>query len=156
MTEPYLERLCAFSRILRQEGLDAGPAQTADAARVLLLLGMEDRERVKTAMRTVYSKSREEQLIFDRCFDGFFLPQDVIEAKLRKQREEQVRLEQQSREAEKELQLNGQPMDFSPEQRSAYAAMVSVGLDFISALIQWQLVQSQRDSGQPPQEPITS
>ena len=39
---------------------------------------------------------------------------------------------------------------------SAYAAMVSVGLDFISALIQWQLVQSQRDSGQPPQEPITS
>lgn len=123
MTEPYLERLCAFSRILRQEGLDAGPAQTADAARVLLLLGMEDRERVKTAMRTVYSKSREEQLIFDRCFDGFFLPQDVIEAKLRKQREEQVRLEQQSREAEKELQLNGQPMDFSPEQRNAYAAM---------------------------------
>lgn len=40
--------------------------------------------------------------------------------------------------------------------RSAYAAMLSLGLDFISALIQWQLVQSQRDSGQPPQEPITS
>ena len=64
MAEPtvYLEKLSAFTRLLRLKGLRAGPGETADAARVLTALGLSDRETVKTALRTVYAGSREEQL----------------------------------------------------------------------------------------------
>ena len=73
MAEPdvYLEKLSAFSRMLHLENLSVSPKETEDAARLLIVLGMDDRERVKTALRTVYAKSREEQITFDRVFDGF-------------------------------------------------------------------------------------
>ena len=74
MADPgvYLEKLSAFSRMLRLEGLPVSPKETEDASRLLITLGMDDRQKVKTALRTVYAKSREEQLTFDRVFDGFF------------------------------------------------------------------------------------
>ena len=37
--EGYLIKLSAFSRMLRLEGLAVGPAETADACRILLFLG---------------------------------------------------------------------------------------------------------------------
>ena len=75
MVEPgvYLEKLSWFSRLLREEGLTVGTQETLDAGKILVSLGFEDREQVKTALRTVYAKSREEQNLFDRVFDGFFL-----------------------------------------------------------------------------------
>ena len=119
----YLEKLSAFSRMLRLEGLAVSPKETEDAAKLLIALGMEDRQRVKTALRTVYAKSREEQLQFDRVFDGFFISEEAM----RKQAKEQMQREQEiaaaQAQAEQELQISGQPMDLSPEQRKAYAAM---------------------------------
>lgn len=58
--------------MLHLENLSVSPKETEDAARLLIALGVDDRERVKTALRTVYAKSREEQITFDRVFDGFF------------------------------------------------------------------------------------
>ena len=69
----YLEKLSAFSRMLRLEGLPVSPKETADACDILIRMGFEDRELVKTALRTVFAKSREEQHTFDRTCDGFFL-----------------------------------------------------------------------------------
>ena len=76
----YLEKLALFGRILRQEGLDITPNETADAVRILMELGFDDRTVVKTALRTVYAKSRDEQLRFNRIFDSFFLSEDAIRA----------------------------------------------------------------------------
>jgi len=125
MAEPevYLEKLSAFSRMLRLEGLSVSPKETEDAARLLICLGMEDRERVKTALRTVYAKSREEQLAFDRCFDGFFISEERMRAQAKEQMQREQELQQHRREAEEDLQLNGQPMNLSEEQRETYAAM---------------------------------
>ena len=66
MDEPgvYLEKLSAFSRMLRLEGLAVSPKETEDASRLLIELGLEDRGRAKIALRTVYAKSREEQITF--------------------------------------------------------------------------------------------
>ena len=116
----YLEKLSAFSRILLAEGLSVSPRETEDACRVILALGMEDRQRLQTALRTVYAKSREEQITFDRVFDGFFLPEDAIREQNRRIRKE---AEERRRRADEELQLNGKPMDFSHQQRMAYGAM---------------------------------
>ncbi len=125
MAEPgiYLEKLSAFSRMLRLEGLPISPKETEDAARLLISLGMADRTQVKTALRTVYAKSREEQLSFDRCFDGFFLTEEQMRQQAEAARKRQQELEQHRQEAQEELQLNGQPMDLSDTQREVYAAM---------------------------------
>ena len=125
MAEPdvYLEKLSAFSRMLHLENLSVSPKETEDAARLLIALGMDDRERVKTALRTVYAKSREEQITFDRVFDGFFLSEEQIRRQAKEQMEREQELEQHRKEAEEELQLNGQPMDLSEKQRETYAAM---------------------------------
>ena len=125
MTEPevYLEKLSAFSRMLHLEGLAVSPKETEDAARLLILLGMDDRQQVKTALRTVYAKSREEQITFDRVFDGFFLSEEQMRRQAQEQMEREQELEQHRREAEEELQLNGKPMDLSQQQRETYAAM---------------------------------
>ena len=123
MAEPevYLEKLSLFSRMLRREGLSIGPKETADAAEILIVLGLEDREQVKTALRTVYAKSREEQITFDRVFDGFFLSEEAI----KKQREHRRQQEEEFQKARQEAQqeLEGQPMELDESQLDTYAAM---------------------------------
>ena len=125
MVEPevYLEKLSAFSRMLRLEGLAVSPKETEDASRLLITLGLEDRNRVKTALRTVYAKSREEQITFDRVFDGFFISEEKMRQQAKEQMEREKELQQHRQEAEEELQLNGEPLDLDEQQRETYAAM---------------------------------
>ena len=125
MDEPqvYLEKLSAFSRMLRLEGLIVSPQETQDAARILIDLGLADRTRVKTALRTVYAKSREEQLTFDRCFDSFFISEERMRQQAKEQQQREREMQQHRQEAEEELQINGQPMDLDEKQRETYAAM---------------------------------
>ena len=138
MGEPqvYLEKLSAFSRMLRFHGLIVSPQETADAARLLTVLGFSDREQVKTALRTVFAKSREEQATFDRVFDGFFISEEKMRQQAREQAEEEARQEQARREAEEELQFNGQPMDLDARQREAYAAMPEENKDKLRNLME--------------------
>ena len=125
MVDPgvYLEKLSMFSRMLRLEGLSVSPKETADACSLLAALGFEDREQVKTALRTVYAKSREEQSIFDRVFDGFFVSEETMRRQAQEQMRREAELEQIRRQAEEDLRINGQPMDLTKEQRETYAAM---------------------------------
>ena len=119
----YLEKLSAFSRMLRLQGMSIGPKETADASQILISLGLEDREQVKTALRTVYAKSREEQLAFDRVFDGFFISEEAMKKQAQEQMQREQELEQARQDAERDLQVNGQPMELDDDQREAYAAM---------------------------------
>ena len=119
----YLEKLSAFSRMLRLQGMSIGPKETADASQILISLGLEDREQVKTALRTVYAKSREEQVAFDRVFDGFFISEEAMKKQAQEQMQREAELEQARKEAEQDLQLNGEPMELDDGQKEAYAAM---------------------------------
>jgi len=123
MGEPnvYLEKLTAFSRMLRLEGLTVGPSETADAARLLTELGFEDKALVRTALRTVFAKSREEQLAFDRVFNGFFISEEAM----RRQAKEQMQAEQEAaaRQAQADRELEKMPVELTEEQRVAYASM---------------------------------
>ena len=99
MVDPgvYLEKMSAFSRMLSLEGLTVSPQETADACRVLIELGLEDRQQVKTALRMVYAKSREEQVSFDRVFDGFFLSEEAMRAQAKHRREQEQEIQYQRR-----------------------------------------------------------
>ena len=125
MVEPgvYLEKISAFTRLLRSEGLTIGAQETADACRVLTRLGFEDRECVRIALQTVFAKSREEQRAFDRTFNAFFIPEEEMRRRAQEEIRRQQEFAQARQQAEEELQLNGQPMDLSDAQRDVYAAM---------------------------------
>ena len=119
----YLEKLSAFSRMLRIQGLTVSPQETADACRILIEIGFENREAVHQALRTIYAKSREEQLIFDRVFDGFFISEEAMRQQAKQQAEKEAEMEAIRKESMEDLQINGQPMMLSSQQRDAYASM---------------------------------
>lgn len=64
MAEPdvYLEKLSAFSRMLHLENLSVSPKETEDAARLLIALGMDDRERVKTPFERLRQPGRSSHI----------------------------------------------------------------------------------------------
>ena len=115
----YSEKLSYFSRMLRREGLSVGPKETADACDILVHIGFDDRELVKTALRTVYAKSREEQLTFDRVFDGFFISETAMREQAKKQTEKEQEMQQARLEAQEDLAGT----TFNDQQKELYAAM---------------------------------
>ena len=123
MNEPnvYLEKLAAFSRMLRLEGFTVGPAETADAARILTEVGFGERALVQTALRTVFAKSRDEQLAFDRVFAGFFISEEAMRQQAKKHMEAQQ--EAAARQAQADRELERMPVELTEDQRIAYAAM---------------------------------
>lgn len=125
MVEPgvYLEKLSAFSRMLRLEGLAVSPQETADACQLLICLGLEDRNQVKTALRTVYAKSREEQNTFDRVFDGFFISEEAMRRQAQEQQKREQELAQARQQSQEDLRLNGEPMELEKSQQETYAMM---------------------------------
>ncbi len=123
MVEPgvYLEKLSAFARMLRLEGFPIGPMETADAARILINTGFEDRATVKTALRTVFAKSREEQLAFDRVFDGFFISEEAMRQQAQQQAQQEAQQEQIRQEAQDSFRDT--PVELDEDQWRAYASM---------------------------------
>ena len=115
----YLEKISTFSRMLRLEGLPISPKETVDASEILASLGLTDREQVKTALRTVYAKSREEQLSFDRVFDGFFISEEAMRRQAQEQMQKEEEMERARREAEEELES----VQLDESQLDTYAAM---------------------------------
>lgn len=119
----YLEKLSAFSRMLRLEGLSIGPRETADAAQILIQLGLGDRETVKTALRTVFASSRDEQKVFDRVFDGFFLSEEAMKAQAKERQAREQEQQRQRQEAEQDFARFPEQLKLTEQQRETYAAM---------------------------------
>ena len=119
----YLEKLSYFSRMLRLKGLTVSPQETADAARLLTDLGLEDKDRMKTALRTIFAKSREEQLTFDAVFDGFFISEEAMRAQAKEQMEREREAAQRQEEARQDLEQFGDAPHLTREQQETYANM---------------------------------
>lgn len=119
----YLEKLAEFSALLRQEGLSVGIQETADAALILSCLDLTDRDTVRGVLQAVYAKGREEQAVFRRAFDGFFVSVEQREALRRKHEAEARELARRRAQAEQELRINGRPMDLREDLREVYVRM---------------------------------
>lgn len=119
----YLEKLSGFTRMLRLNGINATHQETADACSILLKIGFEDREKVKLALCAIYAKTREEQLIFDRVFNGYFISEEAMREQAKQQAQKEAQMESARQEAQEQLNLNGQPLNLSDDQRSTYASM---------------------------------
>ena len=122
-TAVYLEKLALFGRILRAEGMFVSPNETEDAVSILLELGFADRETVKAALRTVYAKSREQALRFDRVFDSFFLSEDAIRAIDKRHREEELERAKARQRAAQDLERQDPAYAYDDAQREAFAML---------------------------------
>lgn len=119
----YVEKLTAFSALLRQEGITAGPRETADACTVLSTLDLSDRSTMRDALCAVYAKSREQQLAFYRAFDAFFVSIEQREAVKQKQKAEAEELSRLRQQAEQDFQVNGQTLDIREDLHEVYLHM---------------------------------
>ena len=78
---------------------------------------------MKTALRTVYASSREEQLTFDGVFDGFFISEEAMRRQAQEQMRQEQAMEERRREAEQELEQVGDQARLSQQQRQTYMTM---------------------------------
>ncbi|MGW6917182.1 VWA domain-containing protein [Kitasatospora sp. NPDC054939] len=65
-------RLTGFVRALRGHGLRIGPAETVDAAAVVEVLGLAEREQLRAGLAAALLRSDGQRAIFDAVFDLFF------------------------------------------------------------------------------------
>ena len=143
----YLEKLSAFSRMLHLAGLPVSPQETGDAARLLTNLGLTDREQVKTALRTVYAKSLEEQKSFDRVFDGFFISEEAMKAQAKAQMEREQQMAAAQAQAQQDLQLGEGTLELTEDQRQAYAAMPEEAKNRLRAFMEKYRSNAERNPG---------
>lgn len=66
------ERLTAFVQALRANALRVGPAETVDAAQVLAVLGLADRERLREGLAAALLRAHGQRAVFDATFDLYF------------------------------------------------------------------------------------
>jgi hypothetical protein len=66
------ERLVAFVGALRDRGIPAGPSETIDAAAVLDVLGMADRDRMRAGLAAALVRRGGQRTVFDAVFDLYF------------------------------------------------------------------------------------
>ncbi len=119
----YVEKLSAFSALLREEGITAGMQETADACTILSVLPLDDRTTVRDALCAVYAKTREQQLAFYRAFDAYFVSTEQRQAAIQHQKEEAEQLSRLRSQAEEDFQVNGQPLDIREDLQEVYLHM---------------------------------
>jgi hypothetical protein len=66
------ERLVEFVGALRERGIPAGPSETVDAAAVLNVLGLTDRERMREGLASALVRRGGQRAVFDAAFDIYF------------------------------------------------------------------------------------
>ena len=69
---PLAERLTGLVRALRGHGIRIGPGETVDAAAVLEVLGLADRERVREGLAAALLRTDGQRAVFDATFDLYF------------------------------------------------------------------------------------
>ena len=119
----YIEKLSAFSALLREDGITAGIQETADACTILSVMDLQDRSAVRDALCAVYAKTREQQIAFYRAFDAYFVSREQREAVIKHQKEEAEQLSRMRSQAEQDFQINGQSLDIREDLQEVYIRM---------------------------------
>ena len=121
MDDFLLNNLIGFFHVLRAAGIRVSLSETIDAIRALAYTELMDRAAVKAALSSCTAKSEVEKMIFDKCFERFFIDpsvkNDYISAQA--QAHEVKRLEIIERAAE--LRYQGQELAISADLKEVYS-----------------------------------
>ncbi|MFE0100389.1 VWA domain-containing protein [Streptomyces sp. NPDC059009] len=69
---PLTGRLTGLVRALRGHGIRIGPGETVDAAAVLEVLGLADRERIREGLAAALLRADRQRAVFDATFELYF------------------------------------------------------------------------------------
>ena len=117
----YIENLTLFSHELRKSGLNTGIRETQDAISIIMEVGLEDRDFIRTALCAVFAKSKRQQFLFYETFDRFFVGKQVQKEQVEKTSKDRAKKEEQIEEAKEELKYEDKPLNLSQETIEAYA-----------------------------------
>ena len=116
-------KVSGFVNFLRAQGLSVGIHETEDALKALTLVGFDDRDAVRAALKAMLTGSNREQQVFDRCFDLYFVSEEEFRANQATVAQAQEEYEARQRELEERLSLQGKPIDLREDLRDVYARM---------------------------------
>ena len=68
----FAANIVHFAGLLRRAGLPVGPDSVVAASRALALLGVDDRNQVRAALRALMAQRHEAAEVFDQAFDLFW------------------------------------------------------------------------------------
>lgn len=128
-------KLSGFVYFLRNQGLAVGIRETEDALKALRMVGFEDRETVRDALRAIFAGSRREQEVFDRCFNLYFVSREQFEQNQAALAEAERELEARRRELEERLSVNGRPIDMREDLKDVYARMPQSERDHLKDVV---------------------
>ena len=117
------DRMTRFVNDLRAQGMAVGLRETEDMLKALALVGFDDRDAVRVAMRTILAGTLREQETFDRLFGLYFVSREQFEKNREAMARAQRELEQRRRELEEMLTVNGAPIEFREDLKDVYARM---------------------------------
>lgn len=112
--------LVRFARALRLSGVRVSTSELLEALQALELVGLEDRQLVRSALRATLVKSTEAQFLLERAFDLFFQPPEEKNRRLEETRRRQIEYQQQLAQATAELSWQGRPLELTIVHKETY------------------------------------
>ena len=130
-----VRKLSSFVDFLRAQGLAVGIHETEDALKALTLVGFDDRDAVRAALKAMLTGSKREQQVFDRCFDLYFVSEEEYLANQAAMAQAQQEYEARRRELEERLSVQGKPIDLREDLRDVYARMPQSERDHLKDVV---------------------
>ena len=130
-----VERVVRFVDLLRAQGLAVGIRETEDALSAMRWIGLEDREAVRAALKALFTGTRREQAVFDRCFDLYFVSEEAFQANQAALAQAEQELAERRRELEERLSVNGKPIDLREDLKEVYARMPQSERDHLRDIV---------------------
>jgi uncharacterized protein with von Willebrand factor type A (vWA) domain len=127
--------MAGFVNFLRAQGLSVGIGETEDALKALTLVGLENRDAVKATLKALFTGSRREQQVFERCFDLYFVSAEEFQANQTAMAEAQEEYEARQRELEERLSVQGRPIDLREDLKDVYARMPQSERDHLKDVV---------------------
>lgn len=128
-------KISGFVNFLRAQGLAVGIHETEDALKALTMVGFEDREAFRAALKALLTGSKQEQQVFDRCFDLYFVSVEEFQANQAAMAQAQQEYEARQRELEERLSVQGKPIDLREDLRDVYARMPQSERDHLKDVV---------------------
>lgn len=128
-------KVSGFAHFLRAQGLAVGIHETEDALKALALVGFEDRDAVRAALKAMFTGSKREQQVFDRCFDLYFVSAEAFQANQAAMAQAQQEYEARQQELEERLSVQGRPIDLRQDLRDVYARMPQSERDHLKDVV---------------------
>ena len=132
--DALFDRMVRFVNDLRAQGMTIGMRETEDMLRALSLVGFEDRDAVRAAMRAILAGTRREQETFDKLFALYFVSAEEFEKNRQAMAEARREMEQRRRELEETLTVDGKPIQFRDDLKDVYARMPQSERDRLRAI----------------------